>query len=111
MISARGNTGRTHIIPPGCAPGGVPFLPRDAALEIRRPAAAGALVPALDQTRTVGLVTLPGAFVGMPLGGASPIQAGLVQFVVLVALLAAEAVAVLVTVELAARGRLAPQPR
>ncbi|MFI6743032.1 ABC transporter permease [Nonomuraea sp. NPDC050451] len=29
-------------------------------------------MPALDQTRTVGLVTLPNAFVGMLLGGASP---------------------------------------
>ncbi|GII03285.1 ABC transporter permease [Planobispora takensis] len=82
------------------------FSGRDAALEICRPAAAQALVPALDQTRTVGLVTLPGAFVGMLLGGADPIHAGVVQLVVLVALLAAEAVAVLVTVELVARGLL-----
>ncbi|MFC7591915.1 ABC transporter permease [Nonomuraea antimicrobica] len=81
------------------------FLPRDAAMEICRPAAAGALVPALDQTRTVGLVTLPGAFVGVLLGGASPIEAGIVQLVVLVALLAAEAIAIVVTVELVARGR------
>ncbi|MEU8248323.1 ABC transporter permease [Nonomuraea sp. NPDC048916] len=82
------------------------FEPRDAALEICRPAAAQALVPALDQTRTVGLVTLPGAFVGMLLGGASPIEAGVVQLVVLVALLAAEAVATVVTIELAVRGHL-----
>ncbi|MFC4057873.1 ABC transporter permease [Planomonospora corallina] len=81
------------------------FSGREAALEICRPAAAQALVPALDQTRTVGLVTLPGAFVGMLLGGADPLHAGVVQLVVLVALLAAEAVAVLITVELAARGR------
>ncbi|MEU0477720.1 ABC transporter permease [Streptosporangium sp. NPDC006013] len=81
------------------------FSDRDAALEICRPPAAQALVPALDQTRTVGLVTLPGAFVGMLLGGANPLQAGVVQLVVLVALLAAEAVAVVVTIELAARGR------
>lgn len=81
------------------------FSDRDAALEICRPAAAQALVPPLDQTSTVGLVTLPGAFVGMLLGGAGPLQAGVVQLVVLVALLAAEAVAVVVTIELAARGR------
>ena len=49
-----------------------------------------ALVPALDQTRTVGLVTLPGAFVGVLLGGGTPIQAGAVQVLVLVGLLAAE---------------------
>ncbi|WP_232320183.1 ABC transporter permease [Herbidospora daliensis] len=82
------------------------FTPREARLEICRPAAAQALVPALDQTRTVGLVTLPGAFVGMLLGGAGPIEAGIVQLVVLVALLSAEAFAVALTVELAARGRL-----
>src|SRR5690625_4097882 len=45
---------------------GVP--PRTAKLFIARPATASALFPALDQTRTVGLVTLPGAFVGMLLG-------------------------------------------
>ncbi|GAA3427925.1 ABC transporter permease [Streptosporangium nondiastaticum] len=81
--------------------------PRDAALEICRPAANQALMPALDQTRTVGLVTLPGAFVGMLLGGASPIQAGIVQLVVLVALLAAEAIAILVTTDMVARGYFA----
>ncbi|GAA2274570.1 ABC transporter permease [Nonomuraea roseoviolacea subsp. roseoviolacea] len=87
------------------------FTPREAALEICRPAASQALVPALDQTRTVGLVTLPGAFVGMLLGGASPVQAGIVQLVVLVALLAAEAVATLVTIEVAARGRFGATPQ
>ncbi|MCP2169413.1 ABC transporter permease [Goodfellowiella coeruleoviolacea] len=82
------------------------LLPREAALEICRPASALALVPALDQTRTVGLVTLPGAFVGVLLGGAGPVQAGATQLLVLVALLAVEATAVLVTVELVATARL-----
>ena len=68
--------------------------------------AALALVPGLDQTRTVGLVTLPGAFVGMLLGGASPIDAAAVQLVVLVELLMVQSVAVLVVVELIARGWL-----
>jgi len=81
------------------------LLPRDCALLIAREDAALALVPGLDQTRTVGLVTLPGAFVGMLLGGASPLQAAAVQLVVLVALLLVQAIAVLVTVELVARGR------
>jgi putative ABC transport system permease protein len=81
------------------------FSERDAALEICRPSAAQALIPALDQTRTVGLVTLPGAFVGMMIAGSDPVHAGIVQVAVLVALLAAESVAVVVTIELAARGR------
>jgi putative ABC transport system permease protein len=82
------------------------FLPRAAALEISRPSAGQALIPALDQTRTVGLVALPGAFIGVLLGGGSPVQAGVTQLLVLITLLASEAVAVLVTVELVARGRL-----
>ena len=40
------------------------LMERDAAMELVRPAARQALVPAMDQTRTVGLVTLPGAFGG-----------------------------------------------
>jgi putative ABC transport system permease protein len=82
------------------------FLDRDAAMEIVRPSASDALLPALDQTRTVGLVTLPGAFVGVLIGSGDPVQAGAAQLLVLVGLLAAETIAVLVTVELVARGRL-----
>lgn len=80
------------------------FTDREARMEIARPAASGALVPGLDQTRTVGLVTLPGAFVGMLLGGASPVNAGAVQLFVLIALMAVQAVSVAVTLELVARG-------
>ncbi|MCX4969060.1 ABC transporter permease [Streptomyces sp. NBC_00654] len=79
---------------------------RDARLEIARPAASDALLPGLDQTRTVGLVTLPGAFVGMLLGGASPVEAGAVQLFVLVALMAVQVVAVALVLELVARGLL-----
>lgn len=86
------------------------FEDRDARLEICRTAAATALVPPLDQTRTVGLVTLPGAFVGMLLGGASPVQAGAVQFFVLVSLLAVESTAVVAVLELVGRGLVAGRP-
>lgn len=87
------------------------LLPRDSALLVARDDAALALVPGLDQTRTVGLVTLPGAFVGMLLGGASPLQAAAVQLVVLVALLLVQAIAVLITVELVARGSFSTHRR
>ncbi len=86
------------------------LLPRDAALEVCRPAAGQALVPALDQTRTVGLVALPGAFVGTLLGGATPVEAGAVQVLILVALLAVQAVAIAATVELVARGSFIATP-
>lgn len=80
-------------------------------LEIVQPVAGNALVPALDQTRTVGTVTLPGAFVGMLLGGASPVDAGIVQLFVLIGLLAVEAVAIVVTLHVVAGGRLTgPDP-
>jgi putative ABC transport system permease protein len=79
---------------------------RDAALLVAREDAALALLPGLDQTRTVGLVTLPGAFVGMLLGGATPAEAAAVQLVVLVALLLVQSTAVLIVLELVAGGRL-----
>jgi putative ABC transport system permease protein len=82
------------------------LLPRDAVLLVGRSAAATALVPALDQTRTVGLVTLPGAFVGVLLGGGSPLQAGAAQLLVLVGLLAAQVLAVWGVTELIARGAI-----
>ncbi|MFB4320075.1 ABC transporter permease [Actinomadura sp. 21ATH] len=82
------------------------LMPRDAALEVCRPAAALALVPAVDQTRTVGLVTLPGAFVGVLLGGSDPVEAGATQLLVLIGLLAIESAAALITLELVATGRL-----
>lgn len=64
--------------------------PRQAVRDIARDAVFEALVPALDQTRTVGLVTLPGAFVGALLGGANAAEAARFQVVVLVGLLCAE---------------------
>jgi putative ABC transport system permease protein len=64
--------------------------PRQAVRELARDAAFDALVPALDQTRTVGLVTLPGAFVGALIGGVGAAGAARFQLAVLVALLCAE---------------------
>ncbi|NKX55826.1 ABC transporter permease [Arthrobacter sp. E918] len=82
--------------------------PRAARALVARPVAHEALLPALDQTRTVGMVTLPGAFVGLVLGGASPIDAGLVQLLVLVSLLVVEAIAVAVLAFLAESGMIRP---
>jgi putative ABC transport system permease protein len=84
--------------------------PAAAVAPLGRRAAARALVPAIDQTRNVGLVVLPGAYVGLLLGGATPVEAGRVQLLVLVALLAAETVAAVVVTRLlaAALGSLRP---
>ncbi len=76
------------------------FTRRQAVGIVARPSASLALVPGLDQTRTVGLVTLPGAFVGMLLAGASPAHAGAAQLLVLIGLLAVQSIAVAVCLEL-----------
>lgn len=67
--------------------------PRQATLDIARDALREALIPATDQTKTTGLVTLPGAFVGAIFGGVSPLEAGRFQIVVLAGIMAAGAVA------------------
>lgn len=79
------------------------LLPRDALLLVAQEPARLALVPGLDQTRTVGLVTLPGAFVGTLLGGATPMQAAALQLVVLAGILLVQSIAVALTLELVVR--------
>ena len=59
---------------------------------IRR-SAVTALIPTLDSTKNVGLVFLPGAFVGMIIAGEAPRDAAEVQLVVLFMLLGAVSVA------------------
>jgi len=70
--------------------------PRRAVRDIARDSVFEALVPALDQTRTVGLVTLPGAFVGALIGGGDAVFAARFQIVVLVGLLCAESIAAVI---------------
>ena len=67
-----------------------------------------ALIPNIDQTRTVGLVTLPGAFIGVLLGGGSPLQAGAAQVLVLIGIMAGQACTVAVFGELVRRARIVP---
>jgi putative ABC transport system permease protein len=62
------------------------------------------LLPNLDQARTAGLVTLPGAFVGVLLATGSAVQAGAVQVLVLIALLLSQTCGVVVIGELVSRG-------
>lgn len=66
--------------------------PKIATMDIARQAIREALVPSLDQTKTTGLVTLPGAFVGAIFGGVSPVEAGRFQIVVLAGLMTAGAI-------------------
>ena len=85
--------------------------PRQAVRDIARDAVFEALVPALDQTRTVGLVTLPGAFIGALLAGASATTAARFQIVVLVGLLCAEALTATILAWLLGAPATLPAPR
>ncbi|HNV11324.1 MAG TPA: ABC transporter permease [Propionibacteriaceae bacterium] len=80
----------------------------EAIREVTQPTIAEALLPTMDQTRTVGLVTLPGAFVGVLLGGGSPVQAGAAQVLVLVGIMAGQAVTTTVAHRLIREARLLP---
>lgn len=71
---------------------------------VAKPVAGEAVLPSLDQTRTAGLVTLPGAFVGMIIGGAAPLDAGLIQLLVLISLLLVTSSAAAATLWLGCRG-------
>lgn len=66
--------------------------PRQATLDLARRAVRDALIPSVDQTKTTGLVVLPGAFVGAIFGGISPLEAGRFQIVVLAGIMAAGAI-------------------
>lgn len=86
--------------------------PRRASRRMVRSAASTALIPSTDQTRTTGIVTLPGAFVGAIFAGASPLQAAEFQLVVLASILVAGAVSVaLLSVLFGAPAVLPPEGR
>lgn len=78
----------------------------DAAFLVIQRSAREALTPGLDQTRTVGLVTLPGAFIGVLLGGGTPLEAAAAQVLVLIGLMAGQAMAAAVLLRLVAAGRV-----
>lgn len=75
---------------------------------ITRPLVKESLVPALDQTRTVGLVTLPGAYIGVLLGGGTALEAGAAQLLVLVGIVTAQVLTVTTAGVFIRRARLLP---
>jgi hypothetical protein len=62
-----------------------------------------ALIPSIDSTKTVGLISLPGAMTGLILAGVSPLTAIRYQIVVMWMLLAAAGLAALSAARLAER--------
>jgi putative ABC transport system permease protein len=68
-----------------------------------------ALLPGLDQITTTGVVTLPGAFIGVMLGGGTPDQAAPAQALVLFGIMAAQTITVAVAERLIEGRRLLPE--
>jgi len=88
---------------------GVPA--RTALQDCDRRAVVTGLIPILDQTKNVGLVTLPGTFVGLVLGGASPVEAARVQLIVLLTVMGVQVVAAVVCAALVTRACVLPGER
>jgi putative ABC transport system permease protein len=82
--------------------------PRQSTLTLARTAIYSALIPATDQTKTTGLVTLPGAFVGAIFGGVSPLEAGAFQITVLASVMAAGSITAVVVIRSLAAVRVRP---
>jgi len=81
---------------------------QEAARPWHRTALRSGMIPAVDQTKVVGLVALPGAMTGMILAGASPLVAIRLQMVVMYMLLGGNAFAALVGSELTVRRLFTP---
>lgn len=80
---------------------------RIATSRFRAEAVRLASTPNIDQSKTTGLVVLPGAFTGAVFAGASPVEAGLFQIVVLATIMLSSAItAVLITEQLGAPQQL-----
>lgn len=84
--------------------------PRQATLLQARQAVHSALIPSTDQTKTTGLVTLPGAFVGAIFGGASPLEAGRFQVVVLASIMAAGSITAVALIRSLGNVKVRPEP-
>ncbi|MEO6827460.1 MAG: ABC transporter permease [Microbacteriaceae bacterium] len=82
--------------------------PRQSTIELARQSVYAALIPSTDQTKTTGLVTLPGAFVGAIFGGVSPLEAGRFQIVVLAAIMAAGSITAVLLITALAPVRVKP---
>ncbi|XP_042482923.1 protein ALUMINUM SENSITIVE 3-like [Macadamia integrifolia] len=66
--------------------------PRQATVQQVKRALIVALAPVLDNAKTVGLISLPGAMTGLIMGGASPLEAIQLQIVVMNMLIGASTV-------------------
>ncbi len=76
---------------------------RESFADEHRTAVRTALIPSIDTTKVVGLISLPGAMTGLILAGVDPLDAIRYQIVVMYMLLAAGSLAAFASVRLAER--------
>jgi UDP-glucose/iron transport system permease protein len=86
-------TAHVGYIETGLALGAVPSV---AAAPYFQSAVYASLLPRLDMLKSLGLVWIPGVMAGMVVSGASPVYAGIFQFVIVAMILAASGIAGLV---------------
>lgn len=72
-------------------------------------AAAAAITPQVERTKVVGLVALPGAMTGLLLAGVDPIDAVVVQLLVMYLVLGTVAVSVVTVVTVITRNAITPR--
>jgi putative ABC transport system permease protein len=68
-----------------------------------RSAVYASLLPRLDMMKSLGLVWIPGVMAGMVVSGASPVYAGIYQFIIVAMILAASGITGLVATVLMRR--------
>jgi putative ABC transport system permease protein len=66
------------------------------------------LLPRLDMLKSLGLVWIPGVMAGMVVSGASPVYAGIYQFIIVAMILAASGITGLLAILLMRRGAFSP---
>ena len=66
------------------------------------------LLPRLDMMKSLGLVWIPGMMAGMVVSGASPVYAGIYQFIIVAMILAASGITGLLAILLMRRGAFSP---
>ena len=84
--------------------------PQQAHADVGRHALREMRLPSIDQTSATGIVTLPGAFVGAIMGGASPLDAAVFQLVVLAGIALAGTIVGIVVTRVAGGSPTIPAP-
>jgi putative ABC transport system permease protein len=87
------------------------FESRQASMFVVREATRVALLPQIEKTKVVGLVSLPGAMTGLLLAGVDPIEAVVIQLVVMLLVLGTVAVSATVISIVTARAAFTPDQR